>query len=192
MIVAFSTSSQQTSVALIAENGSVIGAGDRLAPMQASGACMSLLQGLLSEHGHNLGEATLFLADLGPGSFTGVKVAVTIAKTLAFAHETQAAGADSFDLISRDQVVVLPSKRGEYFIRVPGQEPIRSSELPGGPYLGYGPDIPEPRYPSASSFASLLSLVQPMVPELLVPNYLIEPSISQPKAPLSPLGTRHE
>lgn len=149
---------------------------------------MRLLQEVLDETGRNLKEATLFAADLGPGSFTGVKVAVTIAKAMAFAQGVKCIGADSFDLISPDETVVLPSKRGEWFVRTPGHEPHRQPELPEEDFKGYGPGIDDQVFPTAARFAALLSRLEPIEPERLVPNYLIEPSISQPKKPLSPLG----
>jgi len=183
VIVAFSTSSPQTSVALISSEGKVVAARDTHAPMQASAACMRLLQELLEESGSDLKSVTLFAADLGPGSFTGVKVAVTIAKTMAFAGGVKVIGADSFDLIDPDGTVVMPSKRGEWFVRRPGMEAIRQELLPSEPYSGFGPGIEPPQYPLASAFAQLLDKLTPMEPELLVPNYLIEPSISVPKTP---------
>ncbi|MBC8064324.1 MAG: tRNA (adenosine(37)-N6)-threonylcarbamoyltransferase complex dimerization subunit type 1 TsaB [Chlorobia bacterium] len=190
MIVGFSTSSAWTSVALISPEGEVVASSRVLAPMQASGACMALLDEILKGSGRTLKEATLIAADLGPGSFTGVKVSVTIAKTMAFALGIKATGASSFDLISLTQTVVMPSKRGEFFIRVPGQEPIRQEVLPEGEFVGFGPGIEDEVFPDASRFADLASELKPVQPELLVPNYLIEPSISQPKKPLSPVLER--
>lgn len=185
MIVAFSTSSPQASVALISPGGDVLGSAAEDAPMRASGACFRLLQQLLEEHKTNLSYTTYFVADLGPGSFTGVKVGVTIAKTLAFAQGVQAAGLDSFDLISATQTVVMPSKRGEFFVRRPGQIPIRVTDLPEEDFVGFGPGIEPQAFPHAKAFAALLDRLKPVAPEWLVPNYLIEPSISQPKSPLS-------
>ncbi len=185
MIVAFSTSSPQASVALIAPDGRVVASRREHAPMQASGACFRQLQSLFEETGLSLDDATLFAADLGPGSFTGVKVAVTIAKTLAFSKGKQLAGADSFDLIAADRTVVMPSKRGEFFVRRPGVAPIRTPELPSDDYVGFGPGVEPEVFPDAARFAPLLSELRPLAPELVVPNYLIEPSISVPKNPLS-------
>lgn len=190
MIVAFSTSSPQASVALISPEGNVLASRGIYAPMQASGACLLILKDLLQETGTTLKVATLFAADLGPGSFTGMKVAVTIAKTMAFAEGVKTIGADSFDLIDPSGVVVMPSKRGEWFIRRVGQEPVRQEKLPDEPFLGYGPGIESSVYPQAAGFARLLERLSPIDPERLVPNYLIEPSISQPKTPLSPLTER--
>lgn len=149
--------------------------------MAASGACLELLESLLARVGKSIGDAQLFLSDWGPGSFTGVKVGVTLAKTLAFANGKQTGGARSFELIAVDQTVLFPSKKGEWFIRRPGQEPVRSSELPQEHFVGFGPGIENPSYPRAEKFALLLDRIKPVAPELLLPEYLIEPAISQPK-----------
>lgn len=149
---------------------------------------MRLLREVLEESGRSLSEATLFAADLGPGSFTGVKVAVTIAKTMAFSQGVKCIGADSFDLISPDKIVVMPSKRGEWFVRRPGEEPARFAEVPVEPIFGFGPGIEPQIFPNAKNFAAILPFLGSITPEHLIPNYLIEPSISVPRNPLSPLG----
>ena len=151
--------------------------------MGASGTSLTLLRALLESRHLTLADATLFLSDLGPGSFTGVKVGVTLAKTLAFAQTKPAGGAQSFELIDPDGLVVLPSKKGEWFVREPGQEPVRQPDLPAKDFKGYGTGIDDPTYPRAERFATLLSRIIPIEPERLVPEYLIEPSISKPKVP---------
>lgn len=188
MIAAFSTSSPQASVALIDPDGEVIAADQEWAPTGASGACLRLLAKLLGETKLDLKKIQVFAADLGPGSFTGVKVGVTLAKTLAFANSTQAAGASSFDLIAFESIVVLPSKRGEWFVRRAGQAALRSADLPSDEFIGYGPGIEPVVYPHAMRFAALVSRLKPDVPERLVPEYLIEPSISVPKQPYRTLN----
>jgi tRNA threonylcarbamoyl adenosine modification protein YeaZ len=183
VIVAFSTSSPIASVALLSDDAEVLFAASEEAPMAASGACMRLLERGLCESHLELQEATLFLADLGPGSFTGVKVAVTLAKIFAFANSTLVAGASSFDLIDAVGTAVLPSKRGEFFVRRVGEDPIRQTELPEGDFTGYGAGVSTPTYPMAERFSQLLGCLTKMAPVVMLPNYLIEPSISTPKTP---------
>lgn len=158
-----------------------IGYGE-LAAQAAGGVCIRLLDRCLAEWGASLKDVTLFLADLGPGSFTGVRVGVTLAKTLAYARGAMASGADAFDLIDPAGTVVLPSRRGEWFIRVPGETPCRSQELPTQ-FEGYGGGIAEPTYPTASAFRLIRDVLKSEAAEKLVPKYLIEPSISLPKTP---------
>jgi hypothetical protein len=92
-------------------------------------------------------------------------------------------GATSFDLIDPQSTVVLPSKRGEWFIRQPGRDPIRTNNLPDGEFKGFGPGIQPAVYPLAKHFAELIATIKTVRPELLAPEYMIEPSISQPRTP---------
>lgn len=190
MIVAFSTSSPLASVAVLDNEGAVLASAEEWAPMAASGTCLTLLKGLFQHLDVDLKSAELFLSDLGPGSFTGVKVGITLAKTLAFAQGKQVGGAQSFDLIDPQGVVVLPSKRGEWFVREPGKEPHRQTELPPTPFSGYGGDLENPTYPRAERFAQLVKGIRRSRPEDLLPEYLIEPSISVPKKPYSTPGQK--
>lgn len=175
MIVAFSTSSALASVALIREDGTVVWSDAGQAPRKASAVCVKLLQSA-PEH-----VPTGYLADLGPGSFTGVRVGVVLAKTLAFVHGVKCGGADAFDLIDPGHPVALPSRKGEWFVRVPGEAPIRTQEEPRG-MAGFGFEGAE-TYPRADRFAPLLGGIEWQDPTAFVPRYLLEPSISLPKKP---------
>lgn len=183
MIIAFSSSSPLASTALLTDAGELIAGAKEEAKYNASGVCLRLLSGLLQAHNLTVAECTLFLADLGPGSFTGVKVAVTLAKTMAMAAGKPAGGLSAFDLISPDGVVVLPSKRGEFFVRGLDRDVATANDLPEEPYFGFGPGIEPPTYPLAARFAGQLGRVVRVSAELLVPEYLLAPSISVPNKP---------
>ena len=167
MIAAFSTSGSLASVALI-DGGRVLFAGEETAQGRAGGACLGLLESGLSSLGIVLADVDLFAADLGPGSFTGVRVGIVLAKTLAWTQGAKCAGADAFDLVDPSGVVALPSRKGEWFVRTPGGGIDRTREAP--PSVGI---------PHASGFARLA--LAPISPYDLVPAYLLEPSISTPK-----------
>jgi tRNA A37 threonylcarbamoyladenosine modification protein TsaB len=181
--IAFSTSSPLVSVALITGLEGCVWEGSEPSRAAASQACMLLLGRGLAETGLDLTQVEIFAADLGPGSFTGVRVGVVIAKTLAWANGQMCVGADAFDLIDPDGVVFLPSRKGEFFVREPGRSPFKLVGTPEGA-TGYGPGARD-RFPLASRFAGILGRLTPIKPEELVPGYLIEPSISQPNKPLS-------
>ncbi len=170
MIAAFSTSSPVASVALLATDGRLLYSAGEPAQGRAGEACLRLLQAGLDELNAQLSDVTLFAADLGPGSFTGVRVGIVLAKTLAWQQNAQCAGADAFDLVDPSAVVVLPSRKGEWFVRTPGSEPIRTREVPETVHA-----------PSAAGFSRLP--LKPVSPYELVPGYLLEPSISTPKEP---------
>jgi tRNA threonylcarbamoyl adenosine modification protein YeaZ len=177
VILAFSTSSKMASVAVLSLDGSVVFEGCREADRRASEVCLQLVQ----ESGVDLASCDFFLADLGPGSFTGTRVGVMLAKTFAYTFGAECGGADAFDLISHDQTVVFPSKRGEWFVRQPGSAVVRQVELPEGEFVGFGPGIEHEVFPEAARFAALLSHIARVPAVALVPEYLIEPSISIPK-----------
>ena len=223
MIVAISCSSPFSSVAVITEGGEVIFVAREETKQNASGLCLRMLQ----SSGVPLRDVKLYVADVGPGSFIGVRVGVTLAKTLAFANSVLAAGVTSFDLIDPDRTVAFPSKKGEWFIRRPGEEVGRAPALGEGQklihspqgtdqtkplssvreagelanrkrgteheslqaYVGYGPGFEKQTYPDAALVASLLNRLEPVEPELLLPEYHIEPSISTPKVPYKQLSS---
>jgi len=181
---AFSTSSRYASVAVFGRNDELLWCNRLDAPQSASSACMKLLEQVREEKGLEVENASLFVADLGPGSFTGVRVGIVLAKTFGYVYGAACAGTDAFDLVAVDRTVVLPLKRGEIFIRRPGEAPTQSTELPDGDFLGYGPAELEPTYPDASRFGGLLCGLPRVAPEELIPRYLIEPSISISKRPI--------
>ncbi|MCH7944550.1 MAG: tRNA (adenosine(37)-N6)-threonylcarbamoyltransferase complex dimerization subunit type 1 TsaB [Armatimonadetes bacterium] len=182
MTIAFSSSSPIASVALIDGEGSVICERSEEARQNAGGVLLDLLDSLLDKAGRKLEEAELFAADLGPGSFTGVRVGVTVCKTMAYAGGARVVGADAFDLVDPRRPVAIPSRKGEHFLRLPGCGPAVVRDLPEG-VVGYGAAFEAPRYPSAKAFAPLLATCVAKDPELMVPLYIAEPSISTPKDP---------
>jgi hypothetical protein len=124
--------------------------------------------------GLNPSDAEMFAADVGPGSFTGVRVGVMVAKAFSYVYSKPIAGAQAFDLISPTGIAAVPSRKGEWFLREPGKEPARVVELPDGMLAVE---------PLASGFSRLVDQLKPTSAAEFVPKYLIEPSISQPKKP---------
>lgn len=184
MILAFSTSGPAAGIAYLQDDGAVLWKAHEEARRNAGAVCAKLLNDAKTA-GFKPQDCNLFLADLGPGSFTGVRVGVTFAKTLAFACGGMTGGASSFDLISLDQTVMISSRRNEYLIREVGKEPYRAAEEPPGGAIGYFLEGRTEVTPEAWRFALLIGKIEPVAPELLLPAYLIEPSISTPKKPFS-------
>lgn len=186
MILALSSSSAITSVALIDTGGEIVFSASREWKNRALEAFSEMLEALPVP----LTSVELFAADLGPGSFTGTRVGVTLTKSLAYAQSKPCSGCDSFDLITADRVVAFPSKRGEWFVRVPGEPVFRTEEaldklgerFPD--LVGFGPGFEKPEYPSASRVALIRNRLRPTTSAELLPIYLIEPSISTPKKPI--------
>ncbi len=173
IILVISTSSPTASVALF-RDGKAIGHGFEVAPRAASGAAIRVLRRLLSENGVEVKDVDLFVADVGPGSFTGVKVGVMLAKTLAFALGKKAAGISAFDLISSG-AAAIPARKGQFFLRTAGVEvvPDTDARLKSASMA----------VPDAVRAEALLPTLRLVEPEELLPDYVLEPSISQPKVP---------
>ena len=188
MIFAFSTSSRLASVAVFSPSGESLWAGELDAPQSASSACFQLLESARLEVGAAVRDGSLFVADVGPGSFTGVRVGIVLAKSFGFLFGKLCAGVDAFDLIDSERMVFLPLKRGEFFVRLPDESPCTSSEPPEDA-IGYGPGVDVQTYPLASRCGPLLAHLSPVSPEALVPRYLVEPSISLPKRPFTGAST---
>ena len=184
MILCISSSSPETSVALLAMDGSVQWSEREVAQNRGTSFVFSVLE----RRELDLSCVELFAADLGPGSFSGVRVGVTIAKTLAYAQKKQVAGASAFDLVSRDATVVLPARRGEFFVRPPGEEPYRSTDVSKIAAVGY-PLGEFSQYPAAQNIRYLLENLTPIDPSGLLPEYLAEPSISLPIVPFKGMAS---
>lgn len=186
MILALSSSSAMTSVALIDSNGGILFSATR----EWKNRALEAFSEMLSELPVSLSEVDLFVADLGPGSFTGTRVGVTLTKSLAYAQSKPCSGCDSFDLIAANRTVVFPSKRGEWFVRVPGEavfrteEPLDVLKQRYSDLVGFGLGFEDFAYPSAEKVAEIRGRLVPSSPAELLPIYLIEPSISTPKKPI--------
>lgn len=182
MIIAISTSSPSSSVALLETGGSIIDEAFEFAPMKASGAVIRLLDELLGRNGLKLSDADLFVSDAGPGSFTGVRVGVTIAKTLAWSCARQVAAVSAFDLITTTDASYVPARKGSFLIRIVGGAIEEGKDLPNSA-VGYGEDSRPQTYPRASRASHVLGLLSRIAPMDLVPDYRLGPSISTPKQP---------
>ncbi len=167
-----------SSIALI-RCGEVLASAERWSPRAAGVACLEMLDEIVGRA--RLAEVGLFVADVGPGSFTGTRVAVILAKTLAYEYQQNVAGVSAFDLVDPRGVVVLPNRRDSVFVREPGAAPTLSEGPPEGAWSGYGPAGAAARYPSAARAAEYPGPWAPQDPMKFAPQYLVEPSISQPK-----------
>ena len=180
MIAVISTSSPRVSVALVSDSGSIVSSRTDSANRQASEVAIRLLSEQLKEAGVSLKDIIAYAPDIGPGSFTGVRVGVTLCKMLAYAFDRQIVPVTAFDLISPDEPVAIHCKRDEYFLRIPKARPTITTDKPEG-CVGYGGDLGEQQLPDAANFARVIGSLERASPALVVPLYIAEPSISKPK-----------
>ena len=94
------------------------------APTQSSGA-VSTVSDLLAEAGWAAGSLDVVAASLGPGSFTGLRVGLTIANTLGYATGAVPVGVPTFEIVASQVeeaeperlLVVGDAQRGEAFVQ---------------------------------------------------------------------------
>lgn len=173
MILGLSSSSPFAVAALLHDDFSLVEEASERSDRNASGLLISMTTALLRSHQAELGELSGVLVDRGPGGFTGVKIALTLGKAIAWSRGLKLYAAASFDLIDSNGAVSVPFKTGTFIVRVPNEEPYVADSFVG---LGYGGPGPE-RYPSFTR----LGPVDSVDPMRIVPLYVAPPSISTPK-----------
>ncbi len=137
LILAVETSSRIGSVAL--------GNGDELlaettfsAPLRHSAEIFPAIVGLLSRCGREPGQIGQVYISGGPGSFTGLRIATTLAKTMHLATGVQIVSVDTLDVVASNVVklvdddsnevpqgashekvaAIVDAKRGQFFVAV--------------------------------------------------------------------------
>lgn len=208
--LALDTSGTFCVLALAGDDGSVQAVSLFQSKRSLSRRLLGEVDGLLSRNGLTLADMTAFAVGLGPGSFTGVRVGVTTAKTLAQVLEKPLVGVGTLDayaaaLSGLDGVSlpVLPSRRGEVYAAV-----YERGEGIEGPFAASLEAISERQNVTLCGDAALIpnwsgpAVFQPWTPPeglcriaarrlangdtdnpfSLVPLYVVAPSISTPKA----------
>ena len=175
--------------------------GEQLAP---------LIDAALTEAGVVRQDLTAIAVGVGPGPFTGLRVGLVTARTLAFVLELPVYGVCSLDVlaveaaqgarpIGRDFTVATDARRKEVYLaayaeqgrRLDGPEVVRPADAAtDGPVVGEGavlypdsfPDAREPVLPSAGWLARAVAeeLAELHDPE---PMYLRRPDAIAPGAP---------
>ena len=125
--LAFDTSGEVCVIALAEDDGAVKAVSLFEGKRSLSRRLMGEIDSLLLRNGLALPEITAFAVGLGPGSFTGVRVGVTTAKTLAQVTGKPLVGVGTLDAYAAvwqkansqlRLVPVLPSRRGEVYAAI--------------------------------------------------------------------------
>lgn len=114
--LALETSTDIASIALADENG-LIGEYDFAHRMDLSRRLMPNIVTLLADNGMEVRDVEAIGVSLGPGSFTGLRIGVTTAKTLAQVLEIPIVGVVSLDVLAR-QFDFMPDRLICSMIRV--------------------------------------------------------------------------
>jgi len=142
LILAAETSGRQGSVLLAqrfaesplgAQGSKMLGQVEFSGPMRHSAEIFPAITNLLNQFGKKAEQINQVYISVGPGSFTGLRIAVTIAKTYALANNARIVAVDTLDCIASNVIsftaennlelnerlaVILDAKRGQFFIAV--------------------------------------------------------------------------
>ncbi|HEW78579.1 MAG TPA: tRNA (adenosine(37)-N6)-threonylcarbamoyltransferase complex dimerization subunit type 1 TsaB [Phycisphaerales bacterium] len=135
LILAVETSGRIGSVA-IAFGGQLLAEATFTGPMRHSAEIFPAVCGLLDRFSRKSEEIGHIYISVGPGSFTGLRIAVTLAKTMHLANAAKIVAVDTLDIIAANAVnlttqnhepqttshekiaTILDAKRGQFFIAV--------------------------------------------------------------------------
>ena len=102
-ILALETAVQPGSIALL-ESARLVARLDLAADSRTTRSLMPAIHGQLAVLGWKVTDVELVAVSQGPGSFTGLRVGVTVAKTLAYAIGAEVMGIDTLEVIARQSI----------------------------------------------------------------------------------------
>lgn len=129
LILAIETSGRQGSVAL-AQDSQFLAQAVFSAPMRHSAEIFPSIAALLQRFGCQSTDVQQIYISVGPGSFTGLRIAVTIAKMMNFAADVKIVAVDTLDVIAANATdflnesdekisqiaTILDAKRGQFYV----------------------------------------------------------------------------
>jgi tRNA threonylcarbamoyladenosine biosynthesis protein TsaB len=119
--LAIETSGRLGSVAIV-EDGKVVGEDSFAHGLKHAAEMVPRIDALLKTRKWTPAEVRQIYVSVGPGSFTGLRIGITLAKTLAFATRAKVVAVPSVlvlarnaPLEARDVIIVLDAKRDQIF-----------------------------------------------------------------------------
>jgi len=107
LILAVETSSRKGSVA-IALDGKMLSETVFSSPLRHSAEIFPAVAALLGQFDLNPGQIEHVYISVGPGSFTGLRIAATLAKIMHLAHSVKIAAVDTLDVVAANVIDLTP------------------------------------------------------------------------------------
>jgi tRNA threonylcarbamoyl adenosine modification protein YeaZ len=136
LVLAFDTATDRATSALV-DDGEVL--GERVS---RAATLLEDVDALLRQAGAHPQDLGALAVGVGPGSFTGIRIGLAVARGLALALDVPAAGVSTLDVLAAGApgaTPVIDAKRREVF--VPGPRAVAPTELQiaeGATYVGDG------------------------------------------------------
>jgi len=191
LILALETSSRVGSVAL-ALGPELLAQTTFSAPMRHSAEIFGAITGLMDRFDRQPGQLDHIYISVGPGSFTGLRISVTIAKAMHIAHPVRIVAVDSLDVIaanvpttehskSIDRIAaLLDAKRNQFYIAA-YQRPIDPGNAPPQATT----DI---RHPTSDTRHTTYKTWERLIPNsLMTPTQFLD-TFADPANPIKLLG----
>jgi tRNA threonylcarbamoyl adenosine modification protein YeaZ len=129
--LAFDTSAAHCAAALLCGD-SILGSKTEEMGRGQAERLIPLLEDLLTETGHTWSDLDAIGVGVGPGNFTGIRIAVSTARGLALGLNIPAIGVNSFDAVEHDlagaAIAIVPAPRDSAYVALHGAEPYMASK----------------------------------------------------------------
>jgi len=162
LTLGFDTSAAHCAAALLSGERVLAARAEEMARGQAE-RLMPLLEEVLAEGGVAWRDLDRIGVGIGPGNFTGIRIAVSAARGLTLSLDISAFGISTFDVIvarARGQTPAVPAPRGMAHIRAPG----------GGYALVAAADLTDPAWPPVpADLAQTIALLAQTAPACAAP-----------------------
>lgn len=122
MILALKTASMETELALLNSDGSKIGQTEWQSGRELSEQLLSKIEALLTSHNLGFNDLTGIVAFEGPGSFTSLRIGLTVANTIAYAQAIPIVGAAGQNWLKDGLNKLKSAKPGHYIMPHYGAE----------------------------------------------------------------------
>jgi len=142
MFLSIETSSRQLAVA-VSEGAKPKASYELLGQYPHSVELSGAVSRVLKEAGTTIAQCEAIIIDIGPGSFTGLRIGLAFAKALAFPSKKPLVGVTSFDVLAaglpyvpQQVCVILDARQKNVYaacFRLQGDNPVRQSDYVLGP-----------------------------------------------------------
>lgn len=136
-ILAFESSAVSASVAYL-RNGVIAASAYQSAGLTHSKTLLPMLESMMANSGLNLDDTDILAVAAGPGSFTGLRIGISLVKGLAFARGIPCVGVSTLEALAYNMprsetvlCVVMDARAGQVYnanFNLAGETPVRLCE----------------------------------------------------------------